>query len=150
MFAELNLIRVVLVDDDAEDREFFEEVIEELPFNVALTVYKNGQEFVDGMVSGGSPVPDLVFLDLNMPIKNGKDALKELRAMEEFKTIPVIAIYSTSTSEADQADTFLAGADAFISKPTDYRDLKHLIAKILEIDWKGRSGDRKNFVITPL
>ena len=150
MFAELNLIRVVLVDDDAEDREFFGEVIEELPFNVALTLYKNGQEFVDGMVSGGSPVPDLVFLDLNMPIKNGKDALKELRAMEEFKTIPVIAIYSTSTSEADQADTFLAGADAFISKPTDYRDLKHLIAKIFEIDWKGRSGDRKNFVITPL
>lgn len=150
MLAELDVIRVVLVDDDADDREFFQEVVGELPFNIELTIYKNGQEFVDGMVSNKQAVPDLVFLDLNMPIKNGKEALKELRAMEEFKTIPVIAIYSTSTSEFDQAETFVAGADAFISKPSDYRDLRLLISKIFEIDWKRRNSDKRNFVITPL
>jgi len=150
MLAELDVIRVVLVDDDAEDREFFEEVVGELPFNVELTQYKNGQEFVDGMVSNKQAIPDLVFLDLNMPIKNGKEALKELRAMDEFRSIPVIAIYSTSTSEFDQAETFIAGADAFISKPSDYRDLKLLISKIFEIDWKRRNSDKRNFVITPL
>lgn len=150
MLQDLELIRVVLVDDDADDREFFQEAVGELPYEIELIVYRNGQEFVDGMIAGKDKMPDLVFLDLNMPIKNGKDALRELRGMEEFKNIPVIAIYSTSTSDTDQAETLIYGADAFISKPTDYSHLKKLISKIFEIDWKNRSTDKKNFVITPL
>jgi CheY-like chemotaxis protein len=150
MLQSLKYVRVVLVDDDPDDREFFQEVISELPYEIELTVYKNGQEFLNGMVARTEGMPDLVFLDLNMPVKNGKDALRELRSMDEFKNIPVIAIYSTSTSDADQAETLLSGADAFISKPTDYGQLKKLISKIFEMDWKNRNVDRKNFVITPL
>ncbi len=143
-------IKVVLVDDDAEDREFFQEVIDELPYEIQLTMYKNGQEFVDGLVESKNSLPDLVFLDLNMPIKSGIQSLKEVRQMEEFKKIPIIAIYSTSISPQDQADTFHLGADAYICKPNDYRELKRLISKIFEMDWKNRSTDKVNFIITPI
>lgn len=141
---------VVLVEDDADDIEFFQEAIEKIPFNVELRIFRNGQEFVDGMLADKTNVPDLVFLDLNMPIKNGIQALKELRQIPEFKNIPIVAIYSTSISEKDHAETFLLGADAFISKPTDYGDLNSMILKIFEIDWKTRKTDKKNFIITPL
>jgi len=150
MHEKKNSINVVLVDDDAEDREFFQEVVEELPYEVALTTYKNGQEFIDGLIQNKDLLPDLVFLDLNMPIKNGIQSLKEVRQMEEFKKIPIIAIYSTSISPEDKADTFHLGADAYISKPNDYRELKMLISKIFEMDWKNRSTNKANFIITPI
>lgn len=150
MIDRLGKIRVVLVEDDADDIEFFTECLEEIPYDVELTTYRNGQEFVDGMIANKPSLPDLVFLDLNMPVKNGVQALKELRAIPDFKYIPVVAIYSTSVSEKDHADTFLHGADAFLSKPNDYKDLKQLIKRIFDIDWKNRNTDRRNFVITPL
>lgn len=150
MMDKLANIKVVLVDDDSDDIEFFQEIIEKLPYNIDLRIFKNGQEFVDGMLADKTNVPDLVFLDLNMPVKNGIQALKELRQIPEFKNIPVVAIYSTSISEKDQADTFLLGADAFISKPSDYGNLQLMIQKIFEIDWKNRNTDKKNFIITPL
>ena len=140
----------MLVEDDADDVEFFTDCLKEIPYEVDLTVYRDGQAFVDGMAAGQPSLPDIVFLDLNMPVKNGVQALKELRAMPGFRDIPVVAIYSTSVSETDQAETFLHGADAFISKPNDYSDLKRLIRQIFEIDWKSRSTDKKNFIIVPL
>ena len=146
----LGKTRVILVEDDADDIEFFTECLDDIPYEVMLTVYRNGQQFVDGMIANKDSLPDLVFLDLNMPVKDGVQALKELRAMPDFKDIPVVAIYSTSISEKDHADTFLHGADAFLSKPNDYNDLKRLIKQIFDIDWKNRNTDRKNFIITPL
>ncbi len=150
MLDKFGVTKVVLVEDDADDREFFKEAIEEIPYKIDLRIFMNGQEFVEGMMAEKSNVPDLVFLDLNMPVKNGVQALKELREVPEFKNIPIVAIYSTSISEKDQADTFLLGADAFISKPNDYKDLRKLIQKIFEIDWKNRNTDKKNFIISPL
>lgn len=150
MIDKLGKTKVILVEDDAEDIEFFMECLEDLPYEAEVTTYRNGQEFVDGMIANRTNLPDLVFLDLNMPVKNGVQALKELRALPDFKNIPVVAIYSTSISEKDHAETFLHGADAFISKPNDYKDLKRLIRQIFEIDWKNRNTDKKNFIITPL
>ena len=150
MLDKLDRTKVVLVEDDADDIEFFQEALEDIPYEIDLTIYRNGQEFVDGMLADRSNIPDLVFLDLNMPIKNGVQALKELRQVPEFKNIPIVAIYSTSISEHDHATTFLLGADAFISKPSDYGKMKRLIKRIFEIDWKNRDTNKSNFIITPL
>lgn len=147
---ELNrIIRVALAEDDAEDREFFQEVIEQLPVNVELTLYKNGLELVNGLAANKEQMPDIVFLDLNMPIMNGITALEEIRKKEEFKKIPVIAIYSTSTSPKDQIETFNLGADAYISKPSDFKVLKTVLQKVLEIDWKNWDRENGNFLIDP-
>lgn len=141
-------LKIFLVDDDAEDREFFAEIIFELNPRISLETFENGLEFIKAL--DATNLPDLVFLDLNMPMMNGIQSLKEVRSMEEFKKIPVIAIYSTSTSEMDHHETFRLGADAYLSKPNDFSDLKVLLSKILDINWKERVTDRKNFVITPL
>lgn len=149
MTEENRIIRVALAEDDAEDREFFQEVLEQLPVNVALTLYNNGLELVNGLASGVEKMPDIVFLDLNMPIMNGIQALEEIRKKDEFKRIPIIAIYSTSTSPKDQIDTFNLGADAYISKPNDYKVLKSVLQKVLEIDWQNWDRSKGNYLIEP-
>lgn len=150
MLDKKGVTKVVLVEDDADDREFFQEAIAELSYEINVTMYKNGQEFIDGIQADKSDLPDLVFLDLNMPIKNGVQALKELREIPEFQKIPVVAIYSTSRSEKDHAETFLLGADAFITKPNDYGEMKKIIKRLFEIDWKNRQTEKKNFIILPI
>lgn len=150
MLDKKGVTKVVLVEDDADDREFFQEAISDLSYDINVTIYKNGQEFIEGMMADKTNLPDLVFLDLNMPIKNGVEALKELRNIPEYQKIPVVAIYSTSRSEKDQAETFLLGADAFITKPNDYKEMKKIIKKLFEIDWKNRQTEKKNFIILPI
>jgi len=139
--------RIAMADDDQEDREFFQEVLEMISNDVELVLYKNGLELVNGLVESKDSLPDLVFLDLNMPVMNGIAALKEIRNIDVFKKIPIIAIYSTSTSPQDQIDTFNLGADAYISKPNDYGVLKKVLRKVLEIDWKNWNKDKDNFII---
>ena len=143
------VFKIVLAEDDADDREFFQEVLEQLPVQVQLTIYKNGLELVNGLIENKENMPDLVFLDLNMPIMNGINALKEIRNIDVFKKIPIIAIYSTSISPVDQQDTFKHGADAYVTKPNDYKDLKIVLQKILQIDWDTWSKDKNNFIINP-
>jgi CheY-like chemotaxis protein len=75
-------------------------------------------------------LPELIFLDLNMPRKNGLECLKEIRSSEKFSKIP-IAIYSTSASKNDIEETFRNGANVYIKKPSDFNILKQLLAKVL-------------------
>ena len=139
--------RIAIADDDPEDREFFQEVLEMIANDVELTIYRNGLELVNGLVENKDNLPDLVFLDLNMPVMNGIAALKEIRNIDVFKKIPIIAIYSTSTSTQDQIETFNLGADAYISKPNDYGVLKKVLQKVIQIDWSKWNKDKDNFLI---
>jgi len=139
--------RIAIADDDQEDREFFQEVLEMIANDVELTIYRNGLELVNGLVENKDNLPDLVFLDLNMPVMNGIAALKEIRNIDVFKKIPIIAIYSTSTSTQDQIETFNLGADAYISKPNDYGVLKKVLQKVIQIDWSKWNKDKDNFLI---
>ena len=88
----------------------------------------NGQELMDYLTKKESPMPQIIFLDLNMPRKNGQECLKEIRSNKEFKEISII-IYSTSASENDITETFLNGANVYIKKPSDYNQLKQVLAK---------------------
>lgn len=73
-------------------------------------------------------LPQLIFLDLNMPIKNGLECLKEIRSDEKLKNIS-IAIYSTSNNQKDIENTFTYGANVYITKPSDFNTLKNLLEK---------------------
>jgi len=142
-------LKIALAEDDEDDREFFQEVLMTIAPDATLKFYKNGLELVNGLSENIEDLPDIVFLDLNMPVMNGIQALEEIRSKEFFKKIPVIAIYSTSALETDQQKTFRLGADAFLSKPNDYRDLKSLLQQVIETDWKNKGPEKLNFVITP-
>ncbi len=85
-----------------------------------------------------------------MPMMTGFESLKQIRNDTKFKDILIIAIYSTSATQEGIKNTFGLGANAYIVKPTDFNDLKKLLKKVFEMDWKERVGDLKidSFIIT--
>ena len=90
-------IHILLADDDEDDRNFFNDAITDLKIANKLTLFKNGKELMDYLENPESILPDILFLDLNMPCKTGNECLKEIRLNPRFKDIS-IAIYSTSSS----------------------------------------------------
>ena len=105
----------MLIDDDEDDRDFFLQVMEEILPNVVCETASNGKVALDKLNSG--PVlPDLIFLDLNMPLMNGRQFLKEIQNYGRLTDIPVV-ILSTSGDAQTIRDTLTLGARHFITKP---------------------------------
>ena len=130
-----SILTIALADDDEDDRMFFVEALEELALKVKVSLFENGQELLDFLKLSNSELPDLVFLDLNMPIKNGLECLKEIRQNLKLRDL-AIAIYSTSSSEKDIEDTYLGGANLYINKPNNFSKLLKALEIALKIDWR--------------
>ncbi len=145
----LDALKVVLVDDDEDDRLLFKDAIEEVDINTNLLLFANGQEFMDYISLSGQPLPHLVFLDLNMPIKDGIQCLTEIRSSKNLKDLSV-AIYSTSSSEQDIEKTFIKGANIYINKPNDFSKLKKAIKEVLKINWQYQTSNlnKNNFLLS--
>ncbi|MFS4446535.1 response regulator [Maribacter sp. 2307UL18-2] len=143
----LNLLNIALADDDEDDRMLFEEAIEELAMQTKLALFKDGQELMDYLNLPDIVLPNLVFLDLNMPIKNGMQCLREIRQNPTLKNL-AIAIYSTSSSEQDIEDTFVNGANIYINKPNSFSKLRQVIEKVLQLNWQYHTSNlnRNNFL----
>lgn len=141
-------LRVLLADDDVDDRELFAEAIEESGAKVKLDFAEDGDQLLQKL-ENISQLPHLIFLDLNMPNKNGKECLAEIRRNEKLKDIPVI-IYSTSSSDFDINETFEKGANLYISKPYSFKELVKIARQVLTIDWEYRKPghSRAKFVFS--
>ncbi|WP_233590045.1 response regulator [Flavobacterium microcysteis] len=137
---------VFLVDDDQDDRELFEEVIKGIDNSIHLQMFKNALELMDYLNRDDITLPQIIFLDLNMPLVSGTESLKQIRSNPRFMDIS-IAIYSTSSLEKDIEETFVNGANIYITKPNDFSILKKTIKNVLNINWQyfGSGMDRKNF-----
>lgn len=122
---------VLLADDDAEDRELFQELMHEIMPNVKISMAVNGKNLID-MLNDGT-APDIIFLDLNMPLKNGHECLNEIRNNTAWSAIPVI-IYSTSRNPNDIEATFKSGANFYFPKPDSFRDFKTIMKRLLDFD----------------
>lgn len=143
-------VRILLTDDDEDDREFFADAITDLYLNYPVEFCKNGLELLNRLYDKSLHVPDIIFLDLNMPIMSGFETLQQIRDDAQFKDIPVIAIYSTSATEDGIKNTFGLGANAYIVKPIVFDDLKILLKKVIEMDWNENLGNSQieSFIIT--
>jgi CheY-like chemotaxis protein len=112
---------IFLADDDEDDTFLFQEALEQLSLSSNLVTAENGLELMNKLTS--SPViPDMIFLDMNMPVKNGLECLSELRAMEMYRETPVI-ILSTSVAGYLLESAYKAGANLYIQKPTSFSSL---------------------------
>ncbi|SDE46040.1 Response regulator receiver domain-containing protein [Pricia antarctica] len=131
---------IALADDDADDRMFFGEALQELALQVKLSLFKNGQELMDFLNLPKITLPNLIVLDLNMPGKNGMECLREIRRDPRLKNV-LIAIYSTSSSEKDIEDTFLGGANIYIKKPSSFTQLRETVERVLQIDWQKHTSN---------
>jgi CheY-like chemotaxis protein len=139
-------VNIILADDDVEDRELFLEVMEEIMPHVNITVAENGQHLMDLLAV--SSLPDVIFLDLNMPLKSGHECLQEIRNNQSLSTIPVI-IYSTSRSPKDIDATYDRGANFYFPKPDSFRDFKVVMKKVLalELDEFVKPRHKEHFVL---
>ena len=141
--------RILLADDDEGDRLLFKEAFEELKIKNMVHTVNNGMQLMEYLTKNEAILPHLIFLDLNMPRKNGLECLREIRSDENFKEI-LIAVYSTSGAEKDINETFLSGANVYIKKPNNFAMLKQLLCKAVTACnlCKGESFDRENFLLS--
>lgn len=135
MVRKRQAVSIFLVDDDADDRMLFEETLYEVSAKHQLQQFKHGRELVDYLDDGTREIPRIIFLDLNMPMMDGKETLAYLRQSPRFKSVS-IAIFSSSDSDLDIEETFVLGANIFIRKPTEYHRLKIIIKAVVEMDWQ--------------
>ncbi|MEO8086830.1 MAG: response regulator [Bacteroidota bacterium] len=143
-----NTLHILLADDDADDRLFFKEAIEEVKIKTILTTVKNGVQLMDYLNKPKAILPDVIFLDLNMPRKGGIECLTEIRNSSKLKDIS-IAIYSTSSSEKDIEEAFITGANIYINKPADMNKLKKILIEVISINWQYHNSglNRESFLL---
>lgn len=136
---------ILLADDDEDDCMLFEDALKEVNASTELATANDGVELMKLLGKIVPPPPDVIFLDLNMPKKNGFECLAEIRNSQDFKNIPVV-IFSTTGEEEAINKLYEQGANYFIRKPGSYPKLKNAIQGILAIDWgSGNKTFKENF-----
>lgn len=136
---------ILLCDDDDDDRFLFQDAMLEVNPHANVHVANNCKQLMTSLQN--ADVPDILFLDLNMPVKDGRECLREIRQDMNFHLLPIV-IYSTSITPADIDDTFAKGANLYIQKASSFSSLKQAISKVLALDKKELLNNAKpNFVI---
>jgi chemotaxis family two-component system response regulator Rcp1 len=130
-------IHVLLVDDDEGDIELTREAFLDSKIQVDLDVCYNGAEALSYLKKEGeyseAKTPDLILLDLNMPIKDGRETLMDIKKDETLRKIPVV-ILTTSQSEEDVMKSYDLGCNCYVSKPVDIKEFSKIV-KVLEEFW---------------
>lgn len=141
-------LRIMLADDDADDRDLFAEAVAESGLHTSLSFAEDGIRLLE-MLTANENFPDVIFLDLNMPNKTGKECLIAIRKNNKLRNIPVV-IYSTSSSQKDIDDTWENGANLYIRKPSSFKEMMEIAAKVLALDWDDYkpNSTKSNFVFT--
>jgi CheY-like chemotaxis protein len=126
------LANILLADDDDDDRLLFTDVLREYSKDSNLSYAHNGEHLMTMLRS--ESLPDVLFLDLNMPLKNGMECLEEIRSDEKLKNLPVV-IFSTSSHPGTINQMYDIGAHLYVRKPNDFNALRRAIQAVLKRDW---------------
>ncbi|GAA0878831.1 response regulator [Algoriphagus jejuensis] len=121
---------ILLADDDPDDRMFFQDALDELSIQATLSEVTNGSDLMKFLENNLNKLPDVLFLDLNMPSKSGMECLSEIKKHEKLSQIPVL-IYSTSANPEVVEILYNMGALYYIRKEGDFSCLKAVIGKAL-------------------
>jgi CheY-like chemotaxis protein len=128
----LPMINILLADDDNADCLLFKEALEELPLSTQLTTVKNGEELIETITKKGNKLPDVIFLDLNMPRKSGFASLGQIKRSTELEDLRVI-IFSTASDMETVKKVYRDAAHFYITKPADFSQLKRVIYEALTL-----------------
>ena len=131
------MIQVILMaDDDPDDRLLARDAVAESGLEGELRFVENGEELLDYLLHrgkfcapGDAPRPSLILLDLNMPRKDGREVLREIRAEPGLRSIPVV-VFTTSRADIDVGKIYELGANSFISKPFQFDALVNVMKVI--------------------
>lgn len=145
------IYNIILADDDEDDCSFFEEALAELSLETTLVTVNDGVQLMDFLTDKSvDNLPDVLFLDLNMPRKNGAECLTEIRQIDRLKDFPII-IFSTSLDREIVDVMYGKGATLYIRKPGDFSKLKNVIENALIASSQNnfKQPDRPHFIIQP-
>jgi CheY-like chemotaxis protein len=140
MKTEGKMITIVLADDDPDDRQLTEDAFNENRLVNQLKCVEDGEQLMDYLHRRGEyeslrnePLPGLILLDLNMPRKDGREALKEIKADPNLRRIPIVVL-TTSKAEEDIVRSYDLGVNSYITKPVTFKSLVELV-KVLGRYW---------------
>lgn len=125
-----------LIDDDMDDLDFFCEAVGAIDGSIICVKATDSAEVLKAFQRHDVPVPDLIFLDLNMPLVDGRRLLAELKSLRAYRNVPVI-IYSTSSHPKDIEETKQLGAASFLTKPYSQGELINSLTQLFESQWQG-------------
>ncbi len=126
---------ILLAEDDEDDCFLFKNALEDLPLTFRLITVQNGEELMLLLNDSSRPLPDVLFLDLNMPRKNGFECLKEIRGNETLNQLPVI-IFSSAYAPDIVDQLYKDGAQYYVRKPDDISQYKKVIYQSLHLKHK--------------
>lgn len=131
MRSTLNIHDIVLADDDIDHSLIFQKIINDVDPQKAVTVFNNGNELLEFL---SATTPNLLFLDLNMPCKNGFDCLKEIKRMPHLTNMKIV-VYSNSSQMNDIHQSYFFKADLYMVKPFSVEQLKLALKNVLNLQW---------------
>ena len=135
------------MDDDDDDKEIFLEAVKDIEKvgneRIDVKFFAEGDELLN-TIREADTKNCIVFLDINMPVKNGFQILTEIREEERLRSVPVI-MYSTSSEKGAVKISFELGANLYVIKPDTIKNIKMMIEHVLAIDWKKRHVSMDNF-----
>ena len=126
-----NNISLLIVDDDPDDRELFIEAVKDVDEDIECVTANNGLQALEWLQDTSNPLPNLIFLDIRMPLLNGKKCLYAIKNDERLRHIPVI-IYTTSKDVEESKELKEMGAFHFISKPGNADEIYYMVSVVLE------------------
>ena len=140
---------ILLADDDTDDCYFLNEALKEFTLPTHLTTVHDGEQLMQQLTKETNELPDVLFLDLNMPRKNGFECLSEIKLNKRLKKLPVI-IYSTSFHTKIAEMLYVNGANYYISKPTEISQLKKTVQQIITHIAQGNISQpvKEDFILT--
>jgi len=146
---KLKQLNIVLADDDMDDCIFFKEALETIKILTNLTTVQDGEQLMQLLTSENYKLPQVLFLDINMPRKNGFECLAEIKQNEKLKDIPIV-IFSTSLDVVVVDFLYNAGARYFIRKPAEFSQFKKIIQQTLTLIMEQNKilPTRDNFVLS--
>jgi len=135
-----NMITILIADDDPDDRELTRDALHECRLANDVHFVEDGEELMDYLHRRGryemfahTPLPGLILLDLNMPRKDGREALKEIKANPDLRRIPIVVL-TTSKADEDILRTYDLGVNSYVTKPVTFESLVETI-KVLGKYW---------------
>ncbi len=120
---------ILYADDDSDDCELLTEALEKIDPTIQCKVASDGMDALNILNEG--ELPDYIFLDVNMPVMDGKDCLEKLKNDERLKNIPVV-IYSTTRNHEEIRELYAMGAEQFVEKPSNFNDLCKTLKGVIE------------------
>lgn len=134
---------IVLADDDQDHGFLFKNILQKIDASKSISLVYDGEALFDFL---SAQTPDLIFLDLNMPCKNGFDCLEEIKNNPQLQHVPVI-VYSSSSQLSDIQQSYIHKADFYMVKPFSTKHLELALESIFNLDWNAGSPLNSHYYI---